>query len=66
MKLFVLFAVAALIVGSIYHREVSRFVADITAGSSQSGGGTSVAHSIQGMGKSSNDLMSGIGGALNR
>lgn len=66
MKLLVLFTVAALIVGGIYHTEVSRYFADLTGGPSGSGGGTSVAGSIQGMGNSQNALMGQVGSALDR
>ncbi len=66
MKLFVLFAVAALIVGGIYHTEVSQYFADRTVGPSESGGGTSVVDSIQGMGNSQNALMGQVGSALDR
>ncbi len=64
MKQFVLFAVAALIVGGIYHTEVSQYFADLTVG--PSGGGTSVVDSIQGMGNSQNALMGKVGSALDR
>ncbi len=66
MKLLVLFAVAALIIGGINHTEVSQYFADLTEGPSESGGGTSVVDSIQGMGNSQNALMGQIGGALDR
>ncbi len=66
MKLFVLFAVAALIVGGINHTEVSQYFADLTVGTSKSGGGTSVVDSIQGMGNSQNALMGQVGSALDR
>ncbi len=66
MKLFVLFAVAALIVGGINHTEVSQYFADLTVESSESGGGTSVVDSIQGMGNSQNALMGQVGSALDR
>jgi hypothetical protein len=66
MKLVVLCAVAALIVGGVYHKEVSQYFADHTAGASQSGGTTSVVNSIQGMGNSSNALMGGVNNALSR
>ncbi len=66
MKLFVLFAVAALIVGGIYHTEVSQNFADLTAGPSESGGGTTVVDSIQGMGNSQKALMDQVGSALDR
>ncbi len=66
MKLFVLFAVAALIVGGIYHTEVSQYFADRTVGPSESAAGTSVVDSIQGMGNSQNALMGQVGSALDR
>ena len=66
MKLFVLFAVAALIVGGIYHTEVSQYFADLTVGPSESGGGTSVVDSIQSMGNSRNTRMGKVDGALER
>ncbi len=66
MKLFVLFAVAALIIGGINHTEVSQYFADLTVEPSESGGGTSVVDSIQGMGNSQNALMGQVGSALDR
>lgn len=63
MKLLVLFTVAALTVGGIYHTEVSQYFADLTEGSFNSGGAVG---SMQGMGNSSNDLMGGVGNALDR
>ena len=66
MKTFMLLAVAALIVGGIYHTEVSRYFADLNIGPSRSGGGTSVVNSIQGVGNSGNALMGGVGNALKR
>ncbi len=66
MKLFVLFAVAALIVGGIYHTEVSQYFTDRTVGPSESGGGTTVVDSIQGMGNSQKALMDQVGSALDR
>lgn len=66
MKLLVLLAVAALIVGGIYHTEVSKYLADLTGGSSNSGSATSVVHSMQRMGNSSNAVMGGVGSALGR
>ena len=66
MKLFVLFAVAALIVGGIYHTEVSQYFADRAARPSGSRGGTTVVDSIQGMGNSQKTLMGKVGRALDR
>ncbi len=66
MKLFVLFVVGALIVGGIYHTEVSQYVADLTVGPSEYGGGTSVVNSIQSTGRSQNALMGRVGSALDR
>lgn len=66
MKLFVLFAVAALVVGGIYHTEVSQYFADRAEGPSQSGGTMSPVGAIQGMGNSSNALMGKVGNALDR
>lgn len=66
MKLFVLFAIAALIVGGINHTEVSRFIAGLDVGSSRSGGATSVVGSMKDMGNSGKSLMGGIGNSLNR
>jgi hypothetical protein len=59
-------AVAVLIVGGIYHTKVAQYFADHSAGSSHSGGATSVVGSVQGMGNSSNALMTGVGNTLNR
>jgi len=64
MKLLVLFTVAALIVGGIYHTEVSRYIAGLAGGASSSG--TSIAGSIQQMGNSQNALMGQDGSALDR
>ena len=66
MKTFALLVVAALIIGCIYHIEVSRYVAHLTEGSSNSGGATSVMGSIRHMGNSGNSLMRGVGNALDR
>ncbi len=66
MKLLMFFTVAALIVGGIYHTEVLQYFADRTVGPSESGGGTSVVGSIQGMGNSQNALMGRVGSALAR
>ncbi len=66
MKTFVLLAVAALIVGGIYHTEVSQSFADFTVGPSESGGATSVVDSIRGVGNSGNALLGGVGNALDR
>ena len=66
MRHFMFFAVIALIVGGIYHTEVSQYFADLTEGSSNSGGTTTVLDSIQGVGNSSNDLMRGVTNALDR
>ncbi len=66
MKLFVLFAVAALRVGGIYHTEVSQYFADLTVGPSEYGGGSSVVDSIQRTGNSQNALMGQVGSALDR
>ena len=65
MKLFVLFTVAALIVGGVYHTEVSRYFANLTKGSS-SAGATSVVDSFKGTSNSGNNLMDGVGNALDR
>ena len=66
MKYFLLFAVAALIVGGIYHTEVSQSFADLTVRPSEYGGGTSVVNSIQGTGNAQNALMGQVGSALDR
>ena len=68
MKLFVLFAVAALVVGGIYHTEVSQYFNQLAEESSDSdyGGGASVVNSMRGMGNSSNALIGGAAGALNQ
>jgi len=64
MKLFLMFA-AALIVGGIYHAEVSAYFADLTDGSSN-GGGSSVVGSMRDMGDAGNNLMGGVGNSLGR
>jgi hypothetical protein len=66
MKFMMFLVVAALIAGGIYHKEVSKYVADLNFGSSRSSGATTVVDSIQGMGNSSNALMGGVNNALNR
>ncbi len=66
MKPILFVAIAALVVGGIYHTEVSEYVADLTDGSSSSGSVTSVAASMRDMGNSGNNLMRGIGNTLNR
>ncbi len=66
MKTLMLLAVATLIVGGIYHKEVSRYFADLNTGPTRSGSGTSVVNSIQGVGNSGNALMGGVGNELNR
>jgi hypothetical protein len=66
MKTFALLVAAALIIGGIYHTEVSRYFAHLTARSSNSGGATSVMGSIRDMGNSGNSLMRGVGNALHR
>jgi hypothetical protein len=65
MKLFLMFAAAALIVGGIYHTEVSAYFADLADGSF-SGGGSSVVDSMGDMGRANNNLMNGIGNTLGR
>ena len=64
MKLLVLFAVAALVAGGIYHTEVSQYFAGLSAGPSEYGGGTSVVNSIQSTGNSQNALMGHVGSAI--
>ena len=66
MKLFMLFTVAALIVGGIYRTEVSQYFADLSIERSKSGGGTSVVNSIQGVGNAQNALLGQVGSALDR
>ena len=70
MKTFLLLLVAAVIVGAIYHTEVTRYVADLNIGSSSSGGsyssssGPSVVSSMRAMGNSGSALMGGVGNAI--
>jgi hypothetical protein len=64
MKFFMLLAAVALIVGAIYHTEVSRYVSQLADGSSRSGSGRTVVHSIQRTGKSTGALMNRVGNAL--
>lgn len=66
MKSLLLIGIALLIVGGIYHEEVSDYVADLTSGSGGSGSVTSIADSASDMGRSGNNLMRGIGGRLGR
>jgi len=65
MKIFAFFAVAALIVGGIYHAQISQYFADLDAGSSQSGGATSVVGSFIGVGNSNTAVMNGIDNKVN-
>lgn len=64
MKLLALLVVGALVVGGIYHTEVSRYIAGLSGSASSSG--TSVAGSIQQMGNSQNALLGQVGSALDR
>jgi len=64
MKFLALLVVGALVVGGIYHTEVSRYIAGLAGGASSSG--TSIAGSIQQMGNSQNALMGQVGSALDR
>ena len=66
MKTLLFLAAAGLIVGGIYHKEVSRYVTDLNVASSRSGGATSVVNSIRSTGNSGNALMGGVGNALKR
>ena len=66
MKLFVLSVVAALVVGTVYHAEISDYVAGLADGFSGSGGGTSVVDSIRDMGNSEKALIGGVGNVLDR
>jgi hypothetical protein len=66
MKFLMLLAVAALIVGGVYHTEVSRYVASLGKGSSHSASTSSVVNSFSRTGNSSNNLMNGVGNALDR
>jgi hypothetical protein len=56
----VLFAVAAVIAGGVYHSEISRYFGSLAGGSTYSSG----SGSIQNMGSANKNLMEGIGGAL--
>ncbi|MDX1417292.1 MAG: hypothetical protein R3293_24005 [Candidatus Promineifilaceae bacterium] len=65
MKLLMLIALTGVVVGGIYHTEVSRYFSNLAEESSYSGGVTSsTMGSMQGMGKSSRNLIGGVGGAL--
>ena len=71
MKTFVILLVVGVIVGAIYHTEVSQYFADLNFGSSSSGGGSSgygggpsVVSSMRSMGNSERALMGGVGNAL--
>ena len=66
MKRFMFFAAIALVVGGIYHEEVSDYVAGLSDGSSSSGSVTSVVDSMRGMGDSGNSMMNRIGDRLGR
>ena len=66
MKLLVLFAVGAVVLGSIYHAEVVQYLAGLSDGEGPIGGVMPVADSIQGMGSAAGNLMGQAGGALNR
>lgn len=66
MKFFVFLAVAALLVGSIYHTEISDYVADLSYGSYSSGGGSSVLSSMQSVGDKSSAAFGKVGNAFGR
>ena len=66
MKLFVFLAVAALVVGSIYHAEISDYVADLSNGSSSFGGTPSVLSSMQSVGEKSSAAFGSVGKAFGR
>jgi hypothetical protein len=65
MKLFAFFAVAALIVGGIYHKQVSQYFAGLNAGSSRSGSAASVVGTFVGVGNSNTALMNGVDNRVN-
>lgn len=65
MKLAVLFTIAALVLGGIYHTQIQDYFAHHNDGSSDSSGGSSYISSIKDMGNSGNSLMTGVGGSLN-
>lgn len=60
MKLFMLLAVAALIAGGIYHKQVSQYVANLKADASQSNGTPTVLGSIIGTSNASTSLMNSV------
>lgn len=66
MKFFMFLAIAAVIVGGVYHTEISDYFADLSSGSASYGGGSSVVGSMRSMGNSSSALIGGAGNALNR
>jgi len=61
MKFFMYMAIAALIVGGIYHEDVSEYFADLSSGSYGSGGGSSMVGSMRDMGNAGSNLLGGIG-----
>ena len=66
MKRFLaLLAVAALIAGGIYHKQVSQYFADLDAGSSLAGSATSVVGSLVGTGNSSTAVVNEVDNKLN-
>lgn len=66
MKFFVFAATAALLVGSIYHTEISDYVADLTNGSYSFGNGPSVLSSMQSVGAKSSAAFGKVGSAFGR
>lgn len=66
MKFFVFLVVAALFVGSIYHTEITDYVADLSNGSYGSGGGPSVLSSMQSVGEKSSAAFGSVGKAFGR
>ena len=66
MKFFMFLAIAALVVGGIYHTELSDYFASFSNSGGSYGGGSSVLGAMQDMGNASNNLLGGASDALNR
>lgn len=66
MKLLMLFAVAALVLGGIYHDQVAQYFAGLSSGEVRTGGVMPAAGSLQSIGNSTNNLMGHVGDALSR
>ncbi len=65
MKFFMLLAVAALIAGGVYHKQVSQYFSQLKTESSQSGGTPSVIGAMIGTSNTSTALMNNVSNGVN-